>query len=372
MMRHPADGTLRRLLDEPVAVSDPDRRHTAGCPRCTAQLGAMRRDADLVAEALTPRASPAALDAVDAVDADVVAGAWQRLSTAAAAPAPRPVLATVGGRGRAILRRPAIAALAVAVVVGGAGAAAANDWLQIFRTEQVAPLVLDPAELVALPDLSSYGDVTVDGATGLEEVPDAATAAARSGLEVPVVDTLPRGVTGTPAHRVGGQVGVTFTFSAERAAATARAATGKPAPAAPPGLDGSRVRLVAGPAVASVWSRAEGPPALVVVRAVAPTAYSTGVPFEVVRDHLLSLPGLPPEVAARLRTFRADGSTLPLPVPAGRVSASTSDVDGAPATVLTTRDRTLAAVVWVRAGVVTAVAGSLDADEVLTVARGLR
>jgi hypothetical protein len=32
----------------------------------------------------------------------------------------------------------------------------------------------------------------------------------------------------------------------------------------------------------------------------------------------------------------------------------------------------LSAVLWVRDGVVTAVAGSLSADEVLTVARGLR
>jgi hypothetical protein len=39
--------------------------------------------------------------------------------------------------------------------------------------------------------------------------------------------------------------------------------------------------------------------------------------------------------------------------------------------VFTTRDGALAGVVWVRDGIVTAVAGSLDADEVLSVARGL-
>jgi hypothetical protein len=47
-------------------------------------------------------------------------------------------------------------------------------------------------------------------------------------------------------------------------------------------------------------------------------------------------------------------------------------VDGSPATVLATRDRTLAAVVWVADGVVNVVAGALDADEVLSVARDLR
>jgi anti-sigma factor RsiW len=48
-----------------------------------------------------------------------------------------------------------------------------------------------------------------------------------------------------------------------------------------------------------------------------------------------------------------------------------ADVGGVPATVLTSRDGLLAGVVWVDGGVVTAVAGSLSADEVLSVARGL-
>jgi hypothetical protein len=42
------------------------------------------------------------------------------------------------------------------------------------------------------------------------------------------------------------------------------------------------------------------------------------------------------------------------------------------ATVLSTRDKTMAAVVWVKDGVLTAVAGALDTGEVLTVARNLR
>jgi hypothetical protein len=47
-------------------------------------------------------------------------------------------------------------------------------------------------------------------------------------------------------------------------------------------------------------------------------------------------------------------------------------VDGNVATLLRTRDRTLAAVVWVDEGVLTVVAGALDSDEVVAVARGLR
>jgi hypothetical protein len=124
--------------------------------------------------------------------------------------------------------------------------------------------------------------------------------------------------------------------------------------------------------VAQVWSSGSGAPALVVARAVAPTAFSSGAPFEVVRDYLLSLPGLPPEVAEQLRTFAADGATLPLPVPADEVTTRAVEVDGVPATVLVTRDRFLAGVVWVEGGLLTLVAGALDDSEVLTVARALR
>ena len=182
--------------------------------------------------------------------------------------------------------------------------------------------------------------------------------------------TLPRGVTGEPVYQVGGEVSATFTFSADRAAQAADEA-GETLPPTPPGLDGSRVRLVAGPGVAQFWSSSAGAPALVVGRAVAPSAFSSGVPFETVRDYLLSLPGMPDDVAEQLRTFTADGSTLPLPVPADQVDTSSAQVNGASATVLTARDRTMAAVVWVQDGVVTVVAGSLDADELLSIAEDL-
>jgi len=360
-MGHPTEGVLRRLVDEPAGVADSDLRHVSDCPQCLAELASAREDAAVVDAALAAEGSAD-------VDVDV---AWRRLSTSAAAPGPGRAAAPRAGRSRAVLRRPVVAALAVAVVLAGAGTAAANDWLQIFRTEQITPVSLRAADLMALPDLSAYGDVTVTGGGDLRDVADAAAAAAETGLEVPEVTTLPRGVSGEPVYQVGGEVSATFTFSADRAARAADEA-GRTLPPPPPGLDGSQVRLDAGPGVAEIWSQSTGQPALVVGRAVAPTAFSSGVPFETVRDYLLSLPGLPDDVAAQLRTFAADGSTLPLPVPADQVTTSSARVDGVPATVLVARDRTVAAVVWVDDGVVTAVAGSLDSDEVLSIARELR
>ncbi len=360
-MPHPTEGVLRRLLDEPDGVDDSDRAHAEGCAQCLVGLSAARADADLVQAAL-------ATGAASVTDVDA---AWRRLALTAPATGTARVVRPRAGWSVGLLRRPAAAALAVAVILTGAGTAVANDWLQIFRAEKLAPVGITTADLVAIPDLSAYGDLAVTGDPAVHGVADAAAAARESGLEVPRVPDLPRGVSGAPTYQVGGKAVATFTFSADRAGQAA-ARAGEALPPAPPGLDGAQVRLEAGPGLAALWSSQAGAPALIVGRAVTPTAYSSGVPFEVVRDYLLALPGLPDPVAEQLRSFTADGSTLPLPVPADQVRTRSVQVDGAEATLLTTRDRTLAAVVWVWDGVLTAVAGSLDDDEVLAVARGLR
>jgi hypothetical protein len=350
-MRHTTDGALRRLLDEPAGVADADREHVAGCTTCLARLASAQEDA---------AATGAALELETAVD---VEAGWSRLSHAAASDGRRRAAPARPARRRALLHSPLVAALCVAALLAGAGTVAAADWLQIFHTERVAPVAVSESDLVALPDLSAYGTVEVTERGGVRRVADAAAAERESGLRVPQVSELPRGVVGEPTFAVARRTSAVFTFSAGRAGGDT------PPPA---GLDGSRFRLVAGPGVAAVWAEARGVPALVVGRAVAPTAYSSGVPFATARDYLLSLPGLPDDLASQLRSFTGDGTTLPLPVPADRVSTSAADVDGSPATLFTARDGSMAGVVWVDGGVVTAVAGTLSAGEVLTVARGLR
>jgi hypothetical protein len=372
-MRHTADGALRRLLDEPAGVPDADRDHVAICDECLGRLATTSADAGLVHAALATDAGP---------DVDLEA-AWLRLTEAAPAPRAAQTAAPAGvrrvraarppraRRARTAGRRPVVAGVAVAAVLASAGVAAANDWLPIFETERIAPVSIGIDDLNALPDLEAYGDVVVTGYPNVHPVPDAAAAAAETGLDVPEPAGLPDGVSGEPRYVVGGEASVTFTFSADRAAEAAAEAA-EPLPPPPPGLDGSRVRLVAGPAVAAIWSESAGGPDLVVGRATAPRAFSSaGLSFETLRDYLLSLPGLPPEIAAQLRTFD-DDTTFPLPVPSDRVTTSSAQVDGVEATVLETRDRSLAGVVWAEDGVVTVVAGPLDADEVLTVARSLR
>lgn len=359
-MRHPTDGTLRRLVDEPAGVPDADREHVADCPECLAGVAAAQEDAALTS---------AALDIPLEVDVD---RGWQRLSHAAATGAGGRKTSTAGParRWRSRLRSPVVAGVGVLALVTGASAAAAGDWLRIFRTEQVAPVTMTQQDLVELPDLSAYGEAEVVDEIHVREVASAAAAEKATGLEAPQVDALPPGVTGKPAFEVVDEVSGVFTFSADEARQTAEA-HGETLPPPPAGLDGSRFRLEAGPGLAAIWSEERGLPALVVARAVAPTAYSSGVPFETARDYLLSLPGLPADVASQLRSFSADGATLPIPVHDDLMTSSSIDVDGVAATLIEARDGTMAAVIWVADGVVTAVAGSVTDDEVLAVARGL-
>lgn len=359
-MRHPNEGTLRRLIDEPAGVADIDRAHVAGCPECLAELAVAREDASVTASAL---------DIEPTTDVDA---AWRRLVRATAVEAQRPGRCTTcTPHRRATLRSPAVAVVGVLALLTGASAAAAADWLQIFRTEQIAPVTLTQSDLVQLPDLSAYGDVKWDQKPDVREVADAQAAEDATGLSVPRVGELPRGVTGEPMIQIGDEATAVFTFSAEQAR-EAGAEYGEALPPPPVGLDGNQFRLEAGPGVAQLWSSTQGIPALVVGRAVAPTAYSSGVPFETARDYLLSLPGIPEDVATQLRGFAGDATTLPLPVPASQVRTADAEVDGVPATVFTSRDGTMAGVAWVDDGIVTAVAGSLSDDEVLSVARGLR
>ena len=362
-MRHPTEGVLRRLVDEPAGVADPDRAHVAGCAACLSGLDRARSDATATGAVLT--APP-----LEIADLD---GAWRRISTGAGSGSAVP--ARHRPRLRPTLRSPLAAALGAVLILGGAGAAAAGDWLPIFRPTHVAALPVTTVELNQLPDLSAYGDVQLNGSTAPERVTDAGAAHTRTGLDVPRVTGLPGGVSGDPTYEVGNQVSATFTFSAAKAAQAA-AAAGQPLPSVPAGLAGSRVRLPAGPGVAEIWSQGGAPgkgiPTLVVARLIAPTADSSGVPFDTVRSYLLSLPGISPGLAAQLQAFPADASTLPLPVPPDQVSTRTTDIDGAQATVLSAKDGTMAAVVWVKDGVLTGVGGVLGADEVLTVARGLR
>jgi hypothetical protein len=205
-MRHPTEGVLRRLLDEPAGVTLSDRSHVADCAECLHSLAGVRQDTELVGAALATEAW---------ADADVAA-AWQRLSVATAAAAghravtplrsarpSRPASTGRGGprRSRGPDRRGTAAGQRLAADLprraGGGGEPHDQGPRRTARPERVREL--------ALPDEPQVRSLS-----------SAADAAELTGLQIPRVSELPSGVSGEPIHQVVGEVSATFTFSAER------------------------------------------------------------------------------------------------------------------------------------------------------------
>ena len=377
-MSHVAEGVVRRFLDEPAAISAVDRAHLTSCSRCSIELGQAEQDRDTAAAALVAadRGEPDPGAQLDTAWATLL----ERLTEPSLAGSARPV--RPGPRSwqsllARVARRPVAAAvIAGLVVLGGGAVAAAEGWLQIFRTETVAPVSISAQDLMAVGEvgrlmaLSAYGQVVQPTRPQLIDVPAAADAAARTGLTVPQVGALPTGVKGNPRYQVLERQVVQFSFSAAKAAQTA-AALGAVLPPMPAGLDGSQLQLMAGPGIVLTWTQRSGPPTLMVVKITAPSVVSQGAPLPVVRDYLLSLPGIPADLAAQLRTTTGDGTTLPIPVPANLATASQVPLGDATATVVETNDHAAVAAIWATHGAVEAVAGPLSREEVLAVAHDL-
>ena len=279
-----------------------------GCASCGAALTAAQDDAAFAATA--PRRQEVELDLDDA---------WERFSHALAVDAPVAPIARRPAAAPALCGAGAPRRSGVAALLVGAGAAAATDWLQIFRTSEVTPLAVNQADLVALPDLSRLRRAgRAQGAERAQRQGRARRRPRESGLAVPRVDVLPRGVTGVPAFQVGDQAQRGVQVLRRAGAPRPPPRPGRPLPPPPRGLDGGQFRLVVGPGVAAVWAGNSGLPALLVGRAAAPTAFSTGVPLETARSYLLSLPGLPGGRRGAVAALPGPGRVVPAADPGGR------------------------------------------------------
>jgi hypothetical protein len=376
---HPSDGTLRRSLDEPVALDPRARRHLATCPRCAKRLEAMETDA-AGAFAMFAAADPS-ID-VDAARARLAALETSR--SAEAGTARSSVRRAPGGvrsaRASRVLAGVAVAALASVVVVVSGGA---QDFLSLFQPKQFAPVAVTSADIRSLAGLASYGTIQ-GGSTPLhiDPEPDAASAGRAAGLTSPAVADLPSGTPATPAYAVIGGATVSFTFDAALARAAASRAGGQ-LPPMPRGLDGSTLTIAIAPAVvvsygldlAALYQGGglpSGNTALVVVASRTPTVSSTGVTVQQLENYLLSLPGIPAGVVAELRAIGDPAQTVPVPIPVDLASASTVDVNGARGLLIGDSTQLGSVVLWQHNGVVYAVGGTLSSDQVLGIARTLR
>ena len=332
-MRHPTDGVLRRLLDEPAGVADADREHVAGCPQCLAGLAAAREDAALAGAALRRRrsrrrrrrrlAAPVARDRRRrAPDGRAAAGPRRSLADGAAPP----------GRRRRSASSPSWPAPAPRPPRTGCRSSGPS------RSRRSA---ITPADLRrAARPLARTATLEVTGEADVHEVADAAAAEEATGLDVPEVsDAAPRRHRRARATRWAARSSARVHLLGRAGGADGRGRAGEALPPPPPGLDGSRFRLDAGPGLAAVWS--EAPRRARPGRRLAPSRRRRSPPASRSRRRATTCcrcRACPTTSRRSCARFSADGTTLPLPVPADEVTTSPAEVDGAPATVLASRD----------------------------------
>lgn len=425
MLRHPHEGTLRRLLDEPIAVAVAEERHIDSCPKCLARIARMYDDDAFITQALVTqslRVEPEITPAEDALE---------RLHAALGEPVRAvPPEHRVAGRrpaGHRRLLRPATAVTAALALTGGTAAAAATHLVPIFQPERVAPVVVSTGDLSSLADLSRFG--TFSGQTNLRLTPEPSAGAlsGAAGFGVPAVNP-PAGVTaGSPSYWLIGPESAQLKLSVakiDRAALAAEARASAPAvpapgararvsaPAAPPGLDGSVLQVSTGNGILEVWGtiglpslgagnqpRSGGAPAssaglfgasagrsagggmspdassslgsdlpdLAVTEIDGPTVSSSGVSLSTLESYLLSQPGISPSLAAEIQAIGDPSSTLPLPVPTG--SPTTTVLVGTHQAVVYGLGQSAHVLIWAAGGKLFAVLGRAGVPDLLEVAR---
>jgi hypothetical protein len=358
---------LRRLVDDPDALTGSDRRHYVDCAACQARNQGMADDAHAAATLLS--APELQLD---------VATAFKHVQDA---PAAKPRF----GFSLPILRpatQQMFAVGAAAVVVALAITGFANI-LPLFQPKTVQPVPVTFADLQALEQLSAYGTLTWSTQPKPQIVLTAADAKAISGLDVPVVSKLPAGVSSTVTYAAMPGAVAVFTFDAKKAA-DAAAATGKSLPKLPSGMDGAKLTVTVGPAVVEVFgdmnaasasdstSQNINLPQLIVAKSAVPVVTSTQVTAKQLEDYILSVPGLSPELAAAIRSIGDPASTLPIPVPVEYATSSKVSINGDPGVALGDNTGLGSGVIWIHKTNVFVVAGSLKQSAAVDIARNLK
>ncbi len=370
-MGHLGDGALRRMIDEPLAASEADRRHLESCAGCA------ERSKGLAGEAK----AASALLAVPGFEPDAPAALARVRNLAAVAPAPRRALARFSWS-LPRMARPLALAMAL-VVLSGTAVYATPSLLTIFQVKPnsgvTAVTVTPPAEgsVAGLPDLSQYGTSKVIEKGTTQAVLSAAEATRLSGL-TPIV--TPKDYAGkTITYTVVGESKVSFTFDAAKAKAAATAA-GKPGPVFPAGIDGTTITVTFGPALGEVFGSIDKNTDLSNLPLIAgiakpPVVTSTGVSAKELENFLVQQPGIAgnPTLVAAIKAIGdplAEGN-LVIPIPSGMATSTATTVNGRSGVLIADKTGTVKGLVWEQNGIVYAVGGHFDDGQLIAIANGI-
>lgn len=365
-MAHLTEGSLRRIYDDPDAKTGADALHLESCVDCQSRLKAVSEDARAVATLL----------AVPDVKVDVARAFSQVTSAPAAQPKFGIRLPLVRPTSRSVVLAFAAAIAALALIV----TAVAQGGFSSTPTT-VKPVPVTVADMQALYQLSDYG--TFAWTTKPEfQLMTSADQASAAGVPLPKVGPLPSGVSSTVTYFAMSKAVATFTFSADKAAAAA-AKNGKTLPPMPKGMDGAKIAVALGPAVAEIYGEIKQPPAgtditqanlpqLVIAKSVPPTVSSTQVSVKDFEDYVLAQPGVSPTLADAIRALGSSGTTMPIFVPIQFATHESITLKGnVPAVALGDNTGLGSGVVWINSGYVYVVAGTIKKSDAINIANNL-
>jgi len=248
--------------------------------------------------------------------------------------------------------------------------------VKVFEPRTLTPVSVSPGGFsTTTGKLLDYGTVSWNPAPSkAEQVPDGATASARSGLPLLLPATLPKGVIGPVSYGVISHAVGSLEFDGARLRASAAGQGVKVSPM-PSAIDHSTIYVSAGPALVELWGASADTgnggvaPTLVIAQTRIPTVESTGASAKQLEDYLLSQPGVPPDLAAQIRAIKDPSTTLPVPIPAGFATTKSISINGV--TGLLVDAGVASGVIWERGNVIYAVGGQLTPDQVIALAGSL-
>jgi hypothetical protein len=369
-VRHLSDGTLRRIHDEPLALTAADQAHFDECAECKPRFNAMANAARATTALLrVPAFEPQTRVALSVVEARITRGEtarpprWYERWLDRNSPRWRP------------MATPAIAVLLAAALLTALGVSGvAQSLVRIFEPQKIVTVQVSPSDFAQSTVLLDYGQVKwLPEPPKLQQLTNAAAAQTQSGLPVLMPASLPKGVVGPVSYGVVSHATGSLTFDAARLQASALKAGVHVRPM-PASIDGSTLIVNGGPALLEVWgisatTETMNAPTLVIAQTRVPTVDSSGANVTQLEDYLLSQPGVPPELAAQVKAIKDPSTTLPIPIPKGLATTESVQVNGIPATLI--KAVLGAGVVWVSKGVIYAVGGQLTPDQVLAIATSL-
>jgi hypothetical protein len=256
------------------------------------------------------------------------------------------------------------------------GQAAAAGFLAQFRSQRLAIVSFDPnqARQTGLFRFEHLGTVKNNQPARPTEVANVQEAASRAGFAVlqPDPATLPAGAARSPIVRFAPASETRLTFDRQKARAHFDSINRKDL-SLPDKLHGSTLVVALPPVVMLEYAASDKKPAVMIGEArEVQVAVEGSASLDEVRNFLLGLPNVPPDLARQLRSIQDWTSTLPIPVPIDKMTWQETTVHGAPGYMLNDNTGLGSSVIWQRDGRILGVAGPMKAMDLRRIAESLR